>query len=341
MKWQVLTMTSNMEDTVQKAHPFLYHYTTSVGLKGILESQQLRATSIAFLNDAEEHTGYFDRRLPVLLEEIATKAVAKIESSSEGLTRINKLGGRTNVIKDLVEDLGRLLKKGTLGFHKPFVTSFCGSLDKQSADDGLLSQWRGYGHDGGYAIVFDSIQMEKLLTAESTRFNYLFLTWGDVDYYDHTTESNHRYPETIKAEQIVEDAIYQYIFDQNPNSFDPIHDAIAMLSCRHKHRGFKEEVEVRIVAIPPNDDVHEEVIATGNNIPFKPIEYESRNGILIPYIELFGKNELGANAPLPIVKVIVGPHPDRLRRKISVEGMLKKFNSSATVTISDIPYIGR
>ncbi len=49
--------------------PLLYHYTTGSGLLGIVESQQIHATSIAYLNDEEEHVGYFHRRLPALLDE--------------------------------------------------------------------------------------------------------------------------------------------------------------------------------------------------------------------------------------------------------------------------------
>ncbi|MFO1205708.1 MAG: hypothetical protein U1E63_08295 [Burkholderiales bacterium] len=58
-----------MEKSLVEAHPYLYHYTTAEGLKGIVESQQLWATNIAYLNDAEEHIGFFDRRLTHLLDQ--------------------------------------------------------------------------------------------------------------------------------------------------------------------------------------------------------------------------------------------------------------------------------
>ncbi|HMC13498.1 MAG TPA: hypothetical protein VKG67_04050, partial [Gallionellaceae bacterium] len=73
-----------MGKSVNEAHAHLYHYTTAAGLQGIVESQQLWATNIAYLNDAEELTGFFDRSLPHLLEESVRSAAEKIASTTSG-----------------------------------------------------------------------------------------------------------------------------------------------------------------------------------------------------------------------------------------------------------------
>jgi hypothetical protein len=53
-----------------------------------------------------------------------------------------------------------------------YVTCFCGESDDEYVNqNGLLSQWRGYG-DGGFAIVFDTRGIEELLDIESRQFNY-------------------------------------------------------------------------------------------------------------------------------------------------------------------------
>jgi hypothetical protein len=67
-----------MGKSVIEKHELQYHYTTATGLKGIVESQQLRATNISYLNDAEEHTGFFDRRLTQILEIPIREAVEEI-----------------------------------------------------------------------------------------------------------------------------------------------------------------------------------------------------------------------------------------------------------------------
>lgn len=45
---------------IAKKHPYLYHYTTLEGLKGILETQTLWATHFEFLNDSSELSTFKD-----------------------------------------------------------------------------------------------------------------------------------------------------------------------------------------------------------------------------------------------------------------------------------------
>lgn len=54
--------------TVPQAHPELLHYTSVSSLLGILDSQSLRATNSAFLNDSLEINLFFDTRLAKTLE---------------------------------------------------------------------------------------------------------------------------------------------------------------------------------------------------------------------------------------------------------------------------------
>jgi hypothetical protein len=46
------------------------------------------------------------------------------------------------------------------------LTSFCGVANSVISESGLLSQWRGYGIDGGYAIVFDTKALKALVAQE-------------------------------------------------------------------------------------------------------------------------------------------------------------------------------
>lgn len=105
----------------------LYHYSGQTGLLGIVQTRELWATKIQYMNDATE----FGLALGMMrqeLENISTSthhpgqkaAAIKLQKSLQGIEDINI-----------------------------FAACFCEKGD-------LLSQWRGYaGGDHGYAIGFD------------------------------------------------------------------------------------------------------------------------------------------------------------------------------------------
>jgi hypothetical protein len=307
-----------------EAYSELYHYTSATGLKGIVESQQLWATNVAYLNDAEEHTGFFDRRLPQLLEQAAREEMSHM--SAGDLARI----GEARMLED-VAALGRSIRRATLKWNDPFVVSLCGPPPTDQGD-GLLSQWRGYGPDGGYAVVFDAKVMDALFQEEIALFNYQYLVWGDIEYYD-GEDGAPRHPETEARETSLKQAVRNRF---KTGALDEgVYECITALSVLYKHRGFREEAEVRIVAMPVHPTL---VVATaGDEVrPEKPVAITLRDGALVPHLALFGNGQR-----LPISSVIVGPHRDRERRKLAVEMLLKQHKVDAEVRMADIPYRGR
>lgn len=330
-----------MVKSVVEEHQRLYHYTTAIGLDGILKSQQLWATHISYLNDYEEHTGFFDRRLPLLLKEPVQSALTEIGNTISGRKIINEEGGAEKVIANLIRDLSASIRTSSLSFNQPYVTSFCRELPGKASENGLLSQWRGYGPDGGYAIAFDTQRLDELLEGESRKFYYELIHWGDVDYFDDDQDIKDRHPETLEWEKTLQGAIEQFILTQRPEAFDPLHLVLSQLSCRHKHIGFSEESEVRIIAFPPNAELLAEARKKGDNRPTNPIRFIPRRGLLVPYIALFGHNAGEEKIRLPITKIIVGPHPEKLKRQKAVELLLEQLEIPAKVDVSDIPYVGR
>lgn len=318
----------------------LLHYTTAAGLQGIIQSQQVWATNIAYLNDAEEHTGFFDRRLPRLLHAPIQNALDELRGTDSGQRYLEAVGGPDNARKDLAT-LAGTFRSVTLKFNYPYVTSFCRALSPHVAADGLLSQWRGYGVDGGYAIVFGTDGVEKLLDEESKRFNYQSLRWGDVEYYDKAPSQEAVHTETIEWEKAIQDAVRKFLVTRNERELDAALEPVTALACLHKHTGFLEEAEVRIVAIPANPEVLEASQKTGDRRPPKRIHFVTKNGVLVPYIELFERKNLSSKGKLPITRVIVGPHPNKLKRQKAVALMLEQHQIDAEATISDIPYLGR
>jgi hypothetical protein len=108
----------------------LYHYTDAAGLKGIVESGVLRATHIAFMNDASEylHAG------SLLLEHM--KQLEKACATDP--LQLSVLGEMEKRIATRPEDVAPY-----------FVACF-------SAQENSLNQWRAYGRgEGGFSIGFD------------------------------------------------------------------------------------------------------------------------------------------------------------------------------------------
>ena len=327
-----------MFKTVAEEHNELYHYTTAAGLEGILRTQQLRATNIAYLNDSEEHTGFFDRRLPSLLDNTMRQIITDVKKEPDGHARIEASGGEENALAE-AEKLLTWIRDETLEFNTPYTASFC--LPSKTSDNGLLSQWRGYGVDGGYAIVFETKGLEQLLDLEAKGFHYQKLSWGDVEYYDEDSPQKAKHPETIEQESIVRGVLHQLILNGENKAIDELYNAITWLSCAHKHDGFAEEKEVRIVAVPANDLIHEQAVKQGEIRPRKPIHVAMNSGTPVPHIMLFESAMQASPQKLPIKKIIVGPHPNRINRRKAVEILLKQLGVDANVVESDIPYVGR
>lgn len=303
---------------VAQEHPELFHYTTAAGLYGIIQSQQLRATNIGYLNDAEEHIGFFSRRLLKLLDDPVRRAVAEMSKNAAGQRRLEEVGGPEAMVEGLKVDLRDTLSEVSLKLNSPYVTAFCSAKAHKAQDDGLLSQWRAYGVDGGYAIAFRTSDLEKMLEEEAKRFHYQFGLLGDVDYHE-DDENASRYPETARWEAMAQTAVFDFLVTEKPESTEPLAESISALSCRYKHNGFREEAEVRIVTMPSNDDLYEMTHSKGDKRPRKPILFAPRNGVLVPYVMLFGQSVDGRLEKLPVTKVIVGPHPDREKRRKAVQ----------------------
>ena len=109
---------------------YIYHYTSLDGLKGILESGEIWATDIRFLNDTSEATHGVNSIRRHIEEYIA----AQRHSDTFGA--------------DVLELWNRIEWK-----QRSFVACF-------SKKDDDLSQWRAYGRMG-YSIGFDRAALER------------------------------------------------------------------------------------------------------------------------------------------------------------------------------------
>ncbi|WP_329338545.1 DUF2971 domain-containing protein [Streptomyces sp. NBC_01352] len=154
----------------------VYHYTSAAGLLGIISTCSLHAGDVTFLNDSRELTYAGDNLLHALRQEREAIALNS-HMTARNLQRTPQITAELSERQRRRAIWGRhLTKQGSLGAIKSLSTliqeleQMCGpsrssplhvyvSCFCENGD--LLSQWRGYGGVGGYAIGFRSDVLEK------------------------------------------------------------------------------------------------------------------------------------------------------------------------------------
>jgi len=300
--------------TVAQEHPELFHYTSSAGLLGIIQNQSLWAGHYSYSNDVQEIQHFFDFGLPELLPATTPETIKKLKA---------------------------ILFNETEPLAEPYLVSFCTPLnrDENIRNHGLLSQWRGYASEGGFAIVFDTQKLSTLLEALGHQWGDdadLFL--GDIVYSsDDKSRQIQEYGDDLK---IIEQ--FCTATAQLPDEIlEKLFMAFMRCACRYKHWGFKEENEVRIVAIPQGKAIHRRAKSEGIKINMIPQKFYQRSGILVPYIDLFENLSKDKKAALPITRIIVGPCKTEQEQKnkiVSTKILLNQHGITATVVASEIPY---
>lgn len=308
-----------MSKSISEIYPKLYHYTTYEGLSGILETQNLWATNYQFLNDALE-IQLFKNRLRAALTPIIIEHVLIQHGFCSNFQQI--LNERISEVVD-----GNYKITG----HEFYITSFCGQhSDAYSRKNGLLSQWRGYGGDGGYAIVFDTAKLKIALEPEAKFFNYQLVSLTDVFYDDNTYEEKFYCHLREVAKFTIEMLSRIRSGRQDIPSAEKAYPSIINCMSRLKHQGFKEENEVRIVVYAPLlDEKYIERNHEGKPKPNKEIKTRLKNGQKATYIEL--------KANWPIEQIIVGPHKNKEERAAQLKERLKGKNIE--ILISETPFV--
>lgn len=337
-----------------EVHPHIYHYTTHDGLRGILKSGTLWATHYRKLNDESEITQFKDIFSNHLRSSVEHTVREKYRSRLSFKRRVTKHGGIPAVVdhetaalvNSFYETTYSGSAKGTPPFSDPYIASFCSHANEDSyvQENGLLSQWRAYGAGGGCAIVLNTQGLSLLLNEERGRYLIGEPThFADVVYDDDLDNIQNKFSEffSIVAE------LYPAFLDDRKKAAGLLcsRGAFPLFSSattRVKHRGFKEEKEVRIV-ISPNLKERDAVFKINHpdypdaepHMQYKTIKYRG-NCKSISYIELFDRREI---CHLPIERIIVGPHPKR--RDFAEEIMKIVHGQNITVVCSQTPYIDR
>jgi hypothetical protein len=305
---------------IYEGHLELFHYTKFKALEGIVASNSIWATRYDRMNDTSEviHLrDYLFRSLEPYAIEIAKQYV---RGSLKRKRQADKFGGiikaaRHNANETIraAYDVSFLGRGGQSPHFVPYIASFCGHTGDSEyvRANGLLSQWRAYGDcNERFALVFDTQGLHELLLAESKLFAFSPLRFVDVVYDDDSFDFDARFP-VLAAElrrhhsSLYEDQMPDFSESKLPEEF------IAATTCL-KSRGFSEEREVRIVAVPLTTELRKNLIeSTGEDEAagraLIPIKHRDRDGVDVPYVSLFETQ----GRSLPIKRIIVGPCRDQ------------------------------
>lgn len=316
---------------IEDEYETLFHYTTFNGLYGIVENNTIWATHFKYLNDKSEYS-IFEERLTEYLKPIIHEKIR--EMLADGKILPNHLPSDIeNLVSDEVSIYKSAVYKATYG--ESYVASFCGSAnDSYVIENGLLSQWRGYGRDGGYSIEFDTNILIKMMKMEGIEYNYA-LIMGDVIYENEENKILEEFSDKIKnlSNHICEIIESQVTGAEIPNG-DLALEAMLSIPPRLKHRSFSEEKEVRIVGtFLPRLVAGNDLTKGSRDSSRKQRRLRQRGSEIVPYIELFDADK----SSLPIRRIVVGPHRRSLERAEALKVWLE--GREIDVAVSDIPYV--
>ncbi|SON61355.1 hypothetical protein MSIMFI_02860 [Mycobacterium simulans] len=311
----------------------LFHYTDAAGLIGIIGRSDppdpwtkelsfegaltLRASDVLYLNDKAE------------LRFGAEVMTAELEAWSDSRDDASQLisSALLRLAEELREDrieIDWATLKSRLAIH---AACFCETGD-------LLSQWRGYGaNGGGYAIGIP----REVLAENTYRFSQdlvmMKVTLHQV-WYGRGQAAGVAHGTIDRLVDPLPDSL-PMLEGGYPNDFGRIHvmQAIAQM----KDEGFAEESEWRLITETSGYDFTE----------FRP----SAKGV-VPYIDLYINPKtvgIATFSPLPrpedsrqtIASLVVGPGPDQELRIDAVKRLLLKNGHNPDVVVgSKLTYTG-
>jgi hypothetical protein len=304
----------------------LFHYTSATGLAGIFSTGSLWSTAYYCANDEEElATGR-----GVLAGAFRQELVELAESADK---RIQTFLGRGVDPLEYAEHFEGLITSMALNSLCAYITCFCRPVGKEDFHHGLLSQWRGYGQDGGYAVQFSRKKLNEAFGAMSPAVYEL----RDIHYESENElkqrllshrhsfiQAFHRYLDQLAAPFDSSYASWQSPLPQLLGG--PLESLLDYLVYT-KNQHFAEERESRMCAFVAADTSSESVF---------PVGYFNRNGLLVPYIST---PQSAFDLLACIDWVIVGPGPRVNARFKSISQLVgRSSNPSVRVRASRIPY---
>ena len=324
----------NIEDrnTLSSSYSELYHYTSIHALESIIRTRSLWATHARHFSDSSEMQcilHHIKRALRDCIDE-------EVDSSSS--SRLQLL---TSFSEALLDGLPSVLNREAItpGLESLYIVSFTAHETEYHQNNGMLSQWRGYGGRDCAAIVFNTLGLERLMKREQEAFCFSRSLLVPVKYDDSRTLSD-LFPE-------LNDAVRRSVQILAGNSSGEIPEYLEFLhkelmprlissAAQLKHRGFDEENECRMVVgvAPPRRRGLLVPADTFEGGRIKRVHHRVGPHGSIPYVRLF--NEL--DEELPIGRILLGPS---LNQRANLERVREIIEDRGIdLRMSDIPFAG-
>jgi len=322
-------------------HPELHHYTNQRGLQGIWNSQQLWAKHFSHLNDRLEIRTLITPLEDSLYEKYLPKLRKKMHESLKYRRFVKKRGTAAQFLRQEIANFLEHISQ-TSFYEKddimigPFFTSFCTHSNDHSyeKENGILSQWRGYGNDGKFAIVFDTNDLSTLLVQEWASHFWLMLEIKPAIYDNKKRIIEDNFPKLLDEAEIHFDLLLSAKIQRIPPAFESkFLEYFLSAATLLKHRGFQEEREIRIVAMPMNKRYYQIKEKKERAAAYPPFKNVFSNNGEDRRINLFES----LKAPLPITRIIVGPSKEQAKDAAFARDLTK---GAVPITLSETPYIG-
>lgn len=308
----------------------LFHYTTAKGLIGVLSTGQIWSTAYYCANDESElATG------KGVLSPLFRSRTFELRKQND--PRVLKFARHGVDVLEYAAQFEHQITSRALSLLCAYITCFCKPTGKEDFSHGLLSQWRGYGTDGGYALQFSR---KKLLAAIAN------LGPGDKQDYDlldvHYEVENPLKDEVLRHADAFIQAYEGYLDDADPgvltkktrrSPLDGLIDEplVAFLNylVDTKNQHFAEERECRLSLL---QNANLPAVVAGGSLP---VFYYDRGGLPVPYTP----TPPGCFNVLNCIEwIIIGPGPRMGARFRSVRQLVSQYAEHIKVRPSHIPF---
>ena len=315
---QILKLHNDRESaTPRPKTDLLYHYTTAEGLKGIVENDELWASSAYYLNDSSE-IYYGCGLLRDVIDEWIKNSSRPETSLTLGLVRqLRSWFGENLLEKNVVPPV--------------HVACFC-------EDDNLLSQWRAYGQTGGYSLGFRVPIADYLGSGFRPEPCVYTSKWAKIEYDRKAQAARcNAILDILNAfddpaiEQAVK-AVAGHPLVGHWKIAAAISDVLLEEMISFKNEAFAVEKEWRLVV--RRREFVKQGTDDGGKAP-TPVHFRPTRGLLIPYVKLLPTDPA---KKLPLATIRSGPTLDKTSAGAALSVFLTKNGYRAVhVKGSDIP----
>lgn len=284
----------------------LYHYTSNIGLVGILTRGEIWMSDPRFLNDAQE----WHQAAAIVQETI--EHYAAIHRPAWIARGVNP-DGFDYMVQRMLARFDNLSARAHFPARDSRTTPFIFSL---SEDGDSLSQWRAYGK-GEYSIGFDG---ERMRAATNARLHHV--RYRDVGVDRHLAPYMEQYFTGHLRHILPDGGIDTEVRNSGAEDFEPRLRDIDYFG-RIKHPGFQEEREWRLIKpLGPRDE---------------QIFFDPRGRYPIPCARVRVFNSLSEHNGI-IKEVICGPGADKQRAAYTFEMVAQRWGAHIPLRYSSIPY---